>query len=223
MIDRRNFLKISSILGAGALVGGVSPYPVKLGVGKSGFKDLFLDDDFRLARTPGMIGGCFCTEHKKEFSEKYVYAEKDWEQLRSSIKTHDLNSTVHDWIDFTCDQLTHSFKAQQKAAHDVETGKLKSKGTQFIYGSNKDKKLNGLRYIPENLKDIFALKNEIIPQLKGIPYVKEDLPAVCAWFPKIKTILLWNLSETKEFFTVKLDNRNYFAVVDALDAELLSV
>ena len=33
----------------------------------AGVKRVFLDDDFRLARSPGMIGGCFCPEHKKAF------------------------------------------------------------------------------------------------------------------------------------------------------------
>ncbi len=376
-------------------------------IGKSGFKNLFLDDDFRLARTPGMIGGCFCLEHQKEFTNKYGFAEKDWEQLKNNIKNRELNSAVRNWIDFNCDQLTNSFKAQQAAAPDVnlgimvmylgsekagirlndyrgslmrvgelmfddrsftpvkgktdelfsalfhrrfvssemaysettayppdklsaknmaaklhvttisdirntmmmsgldpfpfthwstlapvmkkaramhekiagqkpqgpfkhywgessrlvsddkpyslflaagipfevtdtpaadgwtflsdfdavdvETGKLKSKGTQFVYGSNADKKLRNLRFIPETLKDIFALKNEIIPQLAGIPYVKEDKPAVCAWYPKVRTVLLWNLSETKESFTMQLDNRNLVVEIDALDAELVTI
>lgn len=91
-------------------------------ISKSGFKMLFLDDDFRLARTPGMIGGCFCSEHQKEFSNRYGYGEKDWVQLKHNIKNRELNSTLQDWIDFNCDLLTNSFRAQQTADHDVNLG-----------------------------------------------------------------------------------------------------
>ncbi len=41
----------------------------------AGVKRVFLDDDFRLARSPGMIGGCFCPEHKKAFLQRTGYGE----------------------------------------------------------------------------------------------------------------------------------------------------
>jgi hypothetical protein len=106
-------------------------------------------------------------------------------------------------------------------AADVETGKLKSNGTTFIHGSNPEKKFSKLRFIAENLPEIFALKHEIIPQLKGIPYVEEDKPVVCAWYPEIKTVLLWNLSETKEVFTLRKDEEKHSVQLNGLDAELI--
>ncbi len=376
-------------------------------VEKSGFSKLFLDDDFRLAMAPGTIGGCFCDDHQTDFCSKYEYSYKDWEELKHSIKNRDLNSIVRNWIDFNCDQLTHSFKAQQAAApnvmlgimvmylgsekagirlsdyresilrvgefmfsddnfspikgktdelfsslfhrrfvkpemafsettayppdklsagnmaaklhistisdvrntmmmsgldpfpfdhwstlapamvkaaaihektagqklrgpfkhywgersrmvgddkpyslfmasgipfevtdipatdgwtflsdfdvQDVIASKLKSNGTKFIYGSNEDKKLAGLRFVPERLNEIFAFKHEIIPLLKGVPYVIEDKPVVCAWYPEIKAVLLWNLSETKESLTVKLDNKTSTIEIKGLDSELISL
>lgn len=374
-------------------------------VEKYGFNKLFLDDDFRLAGAPGSIGGCFCADHQKEFLNKYGYSNKDWEELKHSLKNRDLNSMVRDWIDFNCNQLTHSFKAQQDAAphvtlgimvmylgsekagirlsdyknslfrvdeymfeddtfnpikgktdelfsslfhrrfvtpelaysettsypanklsagnmaaklhistisdvrntmmmsgldpfpfthwstlaptmkkaaaihekiagqkpmgpfkhfwgersrmigddkpyslflasgipfevtdapvpdgwtflsdfdlQDVTTGKIKSKGTTFIYGTNTDKKHSGARFVAEDIKEILAFKHEIIPLLTGIPFVQEDKPVVCAWYPKIKKVLLWNLSETKEFFTVKLYDQTYSIEVRGLDSELV--
>ena len=105
--------------------------------------------------------------------------------------------------------------------NDVISGKLESKGTKFVYGSSTDKKLNGIRFVSQNLNGIFTFKHEIIPQLKGVPYVAEDKPVVCTWYPKIKTLLLWNLSENKETFTVKLDERKYSVEIGGLDAELV--
>lgn len=359
-------------------------------VSQSGFKKLFLDDDFRLARSPGTIGGCFCDEHQQEFTAKYGYTAQDWLQLKQNIKDRELSSVLRNWIEYNCNQLTASFRAQQAAVpevslgimvmylgaekagirlkdykgsmfrvgelmfddksfnpvkgktdelfsalfhrrfvtpelafsettaypadklsaknmasklhistiadvwntmmmsglepfpfthwetlapamkkaaslhqkiagqkpagpfkhfwgessrmvstdkpfslflasgipfeitetpasdgwtflsdfdvKDVEIGKLKSNGTNFIYGSNPGKKFNGLRFVSENLPEIFAFKHEIIPQLKGIPYVEEDKPVVSAWYPKIKSVLLWNLSETKESFTIKMND-----------------
>jgi hypothetical protein len=106
---------------------------------------------------------------------------------------------------------------------DVLSGKIKSKGTMFIYGTNEDKKLIGMRFLEEDLKEIFEFKHEIIPLLTGIPYVEEDKPVVCAWYPEIKTVLLWNLSETRESFTVKLDNRMHTIEIGGLDSELVSI
>ncbi len=376
-------------------------------ISQSGFKKLFLDDDFRLARTPGMIGGCFCSEHQNEFLGKYGYGDKNWIQLKQDIRDRNLSSTLNDWIIFNCDQLTASFRAQQSAApdvalgimvmylgsekagirlsdyndspmrvgelmfedrsfnplkgktdelfsalfhrrfvspemaysettaypanklsaknmaaklhitticdirntmmmsglepfplthwstlapvmkkaaamhqkiaghklhgpfkhywgessrmvgndkpyslflasgipfevtetpasdgwtflsdfdaRDIKSGKLKSKGTKFTYGTNTDKKLNGLRFVLENLTDIYAFKHEILPHLKGIPFVEQDKPVVCAWYPAIKTVLLWNLSETQESFTVNLDGKKHSVEIGGLDAELVTI
>jgi len=374
-------------------------------IGKSGFTGLFLDDDFRLARTPGKIGGCFCVEHQNKFLNKYGYGEKDWTELKQNIKNRELNSLTRNWINFNCDVLTGSFREQQaskpkvklgimvmylgsekagirlsdykgspmrvgelmfddrsmtpvksktdelfsalfhrrfvapdlaysettaypanklsaknmaaklhistiadirntmmmsglepfpfthwntlapamkKAAsihqktagqkphgpfkhywgeasrmvgddqpnslflasgipfevtdtpaadgwtflsdfdrNDVGSQKMKSAGTIFIGRDVVEKKTKEIRYLAENLNDIYAFKHEIIPQLKGIPYVPEDKPVVCTWFPKIRSVLLWNLSETRESFTVCLDDHERHVNIEGLDAELV--
>jgi hypothetical protein len=106
-------------------------------------------------------------------------------------------------------------------AADVDSGKVKSKGTTFLHGSNPKKKFDRVRFVAENQQEIFAFKREIIPQLKGVPYVEEDKPVICAWYPESKTVLLWNLSETKEFFTIKNDGEKRTIQIDGLDAELV--
>ena len=374
---------------------------------KSGFTKLFLDDDFRLAASPGNIGGCFCEVHQMEFSNKYGYLKKDIEYLRNDIKNRNLNSLVRNWIEYNCDQLSSSFKAQQVAAphvklgimamylgsekagirledykdslfrvgelmfsdknfspvkgktdelfsslfhrrfvkptlafsettaypanqlsaenmaaklhistisdvrntmmmsgldpfpfshwttlaptikkvaamhekiagqklvgpmkhfwgnrsrmvgddkpyslflaagipfevtdtpskdgwtflsdfdiQDIASGELKSKGTNFIYGVSQDKKISGARFVKENLQEIFSFKKEIIPLLNGVPYVVEDKPVVCAWYPSIHKVLLWNLSASKELFTLKLNHNIQTVEIGGLDAEIISV
>jgi hypothetical protein len=80
-----------------------------------------------------------------------------------------------------------------------------------------------LRFLAENLQEIFAFKHEIISQLKDVPYVEEDKPVVCAWYPNIKTVLLWNLSETKELFTIRMNDKKHFVGIGSLDAEIISI
>jgi len=107
--------------------------------------------------------------------------------------------------------------------NDVTSGKLKSNGTKFIIGSDSDKKMKDMRLVEENINEIFAFKHEIIPQLIGIPYIEEDKPVVCAWYPDIKTVLLWNLSETKESFTIMMDNKKRSVEIGGLDAEMVHI
>jgi hypothetical protein len=51
----------------------------------AGVKQVFLDDDFRLAREPGVIGGCFCGQHKEEFLRRTGYAEPGWRDLLEAV------------------------------------------------------------------------------------------------------------------------------------------
>ncbi len=376
-------------------------------VRETGSNKLFLDDDFRLARSPGQVGGCFCPEHRQAFLQKYGYQAKDWEQLKAEIRARTLSRLVGDWVDFSCDELTGSFRAQQEAAPEVElgimvmylgsekagirladykgklfrvgelmfedrtfapvkgktnelfsalfhrrfaeperaysettawpqdklsaanmaaklhittladirntmmmsglepfplshwstlapamkkaaaihrqvaghtprgpfkhywgererrigrdqpnslflaagipfevtaepaadgwtflgefdaadaaSGQLRSPGTAWICAAEKYRASSALRLVPENLKELFSLKKEILPALKGIPYVEEDLPAVCAWYPSLKKVLLWNLSESAVSLTVRRDDRRRAVRLEALDAALVPV
>jgi len=87
-----------------------------------GVQQVFLDDDFRLAQGPGVIGGCFCEDHRKEFLSLYGYAERQWSDLLDAVRGRRLTRLLREWIDFTCDQLTASFRAQQRAVPQVRLG-----------------------------------------------------------------------------------------------------
>lgn len=88
----------------------------------AGFQRVFLDDDFRLARGPGVIGGCFCSQHKKAFLDRTGYGDAQWQALLDDVAHRRLTPAVRSWVDFTCDQLSDCFRAQQKAAPGVQLG-----------------------------------------------------------------------------------------------------
>lgn len=85
---------------------------------------LFLDDDFRLAVGPGIIGGCFCAEHRGRFLQAGGFAESIWEELREDARARRLSKVLRAWVEFTCDELTGCFRAQQAAAPDVRLGNM---------------------------------------------------------------------------------------------------
>lgn len=72
-------------------------------------------------------------------------------------------------------------------------GSLHSPGTELVTR----------RDVPETLDDLFALKRRILPSLAEFPYVEEAQPAVCCWLPTARRVLLWNLSNTPQSFTVR--------------------
>lgn len=367
-----------------------------------GVKRVFLDDDYRLAIGPGVIGGCFCDEHRKEFLQRGGYPDTQWEALLADVRARQLTPLLRAWVDFTCDGLTACFRAQQSAAPKIDLGimvmyfgaekagirlaeyvgtpmrvgelmfddhsfsSIKNKtaelfsalfhrrfvkpenaysettaypadklsarnmaaklaistladvrNTMFMSGATpfprshwdalapamkkqaqihaklaghapqgpfkhywgewsryvgkdnpyslflacgvpfevtetpapngwtflSDEDAQALdtgqvqqtgttfierpeapgecRKVKEELADLFALKRDLTPQWNAIPYVEEDRPVVCSWYPTARSVLLWNVAEEKASFTVRLGTLRRTVVVDGLDTELL--
>ena len=86
------------------------------------FDVLFLDDDFRLARSPGQIGGCFCDECKNEFLQKYNYGSDDWIVLIDSVEKRNPTKILRSWVKYICDKEYDMFVALQKATPQMEIG-----------------------------------------------------------------------------------------------------
>ena len=80
-----------------------------------GFKQCFLDDDFRLARSPGEIGGCFCGDHRDRFLHAGGYPPQRWAELLEDVRLRRLSPLLRSWVSFNCDELAASFRAQQRA------------------------------------------------------------------------------------------------------------
>lgn len=110
----------------------------------SGSHLFFLDDDFRLARGPGQIGGCFCPRHQEDFRRQHLNPDfgftrgpagipdcncsrqqerfllpagfrlSQWQELLQDIESRRLTSLVRSWIRYQCDELSHAFRRQEK-------------------------------------------------------------------------------------------------------------
>ena len=87
-------------------------------------RTVFLDDDFRLATGPGGIGGCYCDDHKRRFLDTHGFRDADWEVLLESVRTRALTPVLRAWVNFTCDELTACFRAQQAAAPKIALGNM---------------------------------------------------------------------------------------------------
>jgi hypothetical protein len=88
------------------------------------FRTVFLDDDFRLATGPGGIGGCFCEEHWKRFSDQHGYGAGVREQLAADIRARHLSPQLKAWIDFHGSELTACFRQLQKARPKLKLGNM---------------------------------------------------------------------------------------------------
>lgn len=91
---------------------------------EAGAGSVFLDDDFRLAPSPGMIGGCFCEDHRRAFLQSRGYPAERWPDLIAAVGKRSLTPLLREWIAFTCDELTACFRAQQHAAPRMRLGNM---------------------------------------------------------------------------------------------------
>jgi len=370
-----------------------------------GVRQVFLDDDFRLATSPGMIGGCFCDDHREQFLKSRGYDTQRWNDLLDAVHNRKLTGVMREWVDFTCDQLTASFRAQQAAMpsgrlgnmvmyfgaekagirladykdvplrvgelmfnddsfapiknktaelfsalfhrrfvspelafsettafpadrlsarnmaaklavstlcdvrhtmfmsgltavpighwdtlgpamrkharihpqiaghsmrgpfkhywgehsrfvgddnpnslflavgvpfevtaepardgwtflseHDAggaAAGHLRSRGTTFVTRSESPTRPEGAWTCQESLQAMFDLKRKLLPQLANVPFVEEEKPVVCAWYPGARAVLLWNLAEQRERFTIRFKEVQRQVTVEGLDIELV--
>lgn len=87
-----------------------------------GISRVFLDDDFRLAMSPGRIGGCFCDRHRDAFLQRFGYGMVQWTELLESIQKRALTPILRSWLAYTCTELTASFRQQQLSVPEINLG-----------------------------------------------------------------------------------------------------
>lgn len=84
-------------------------------ISKMGFEQCMLDDDFRIARSPGVVGGSFDATTRDCFLKRGGYASYQWDELLQNIRERRLTGIVRDWVNWYCDRMTDSFRMQQNA------------------------------------------------------------------------------------------------------------
>ncbi len=85
---------------------------------------IFLDDDFRLATGPGVIGGCYCPEHRARFLDTHGHGNAQWDALLADVHDRRLTPLLRQWVEFNCDELTACFRAQQAAIPHAALGNM---------------------------------------------------------------------------------------------------
>ncbi len=376
------------------------------GLRRAGFRGIFLDDDFRLARGPGEIGGCFCAEHRSRFLQSHGYGNGQWQALLQQVRQREFTPLLRAWVDFTGEELSAAFRAQRQAAgngnlgimamylgaekagirleeyaddpfrvgemmfddasfgpvknkmdelfsglmhrrfcrpelafsettaypadrlsarnlaaklvfstiadvrhtmfmsgltpfprahwdtlgpamraqaalhralaghrlagplkhywgeasryagddqpfslflasgipfevtdapardgwtflsdadaRQVAAGRLESRGARFLCRAGGAPRPDKMRALEESLPAIMAFKAALTPQLKRVPYVAQSDPAVCAWYPGARAVLLWNPKAEKSHFTLRLGKRSLEFPMEALEAKLVT-
>jgi hypothetical protein len=77
--------------------------------------------------------------------------------------------------------------------------------------------------VEETLSGLFAFKNRLKHTLHDVPYVAEDAPTVCAWYPTARKVLVWNLSEQPRTLTVVFGAQRHTLQLGPLASALAEV
>jgi len=83
-----------------------------------GFREVLLDDDCRLARSPGEIGGCFCAEHRAASGLDGA----DWERLRADVAARRATPLVRAWLERQQAEMSGFLAALDAADARVRVG-----------------------------------------------------------------------------------------------------
>ncbi len=105
-------------------------------------------------------------------------------------------------------------------ARSITGGQLRTNGTTFVCRPTAKLPSSG-ETLEETLDAIYAFKERVKPQFINTPYVEENIPAVCAWYPTAHAALLWNLSDEAVPMTLVYKNIRRTATVPALSTVLM--
>ena len=90
-------------------------------------------------------------------------------------------------------------------ARGVATGDTKIHGQpELVYRPEAQVQLARGRAVAESPAGLAKLRQAILQQTGRYPYVEEDAPVVCAWYPTARQVLLWNLTEAPQPVTLNL-------------------
>jgi hypothetical protein len=110
---------------------------------------------------------------------------------------------------------------------DFDAQELASRGprtrARLICRASAPARPAGAETVGETLAELFALKRRLGSLLDDVPHVVEDEPAVCAWYPTARKVLVWNLSEQPRTLTVTLQNRQQRVWLSSLEAAAVNL
>jgi len=75
--------------------------------------------------------------------------------------------------------------------------------------------------VPESLPDLWAWRRELLPRLNNTPYIEEETPVVCVWYPTAQSVIIWNLSPQRQHLTLCGGSERRSISVEGLDVELV--
>ena len=81
----------------------------------------------------------------------------------------------------------------------------------------------GAEVLSESLPALFAFKKQILPQLQDVPHMQEEEPAVCAWYPTARKVMVWNLSHQPRALTLVEGPRRIALKLGPLEAVITEV
>lgn len=105
-------------------------------------------------------------------------------------------------------------------AKALAAGRLATRGAHIVHRPEAAIMIEGVHVIPEDINQLYAFKHEVIPHINA-PYVVEDLPVVCAWYPTAKCVLLWNCTEEPQELILKMGAQERKASLEPLGLALL--
>jgi hypothetical protein len=109
-------------------------------------------------------------------------------------------------------------------AKAVTENRLKAKSRNLVVRKSSGLKNENFIPVEENMDDLFALKAQVVPELKDIPFVEGNEPVVFAWYPTAQKAVLWNVNEKRMTFRIRLNNRIIKNIeIDGLDVEMIEV
>jgi hypothetical protein len=106
-------------------------------------------------------------------------------------------------------------------ARMAAAGHLVTRGTRFVGRPVGGLRGSSIEPSDESLDALFSFKAKVVPRLGNIPYVVENEPAICAWYPTAKAVLIWNPQEQKKNWTLQFGQRRRAVEIGGLELQLV--
>ena len=106
-------------------------------------------------------------------------------------------------------------------ARSLERGEIASPGTVCV--TRGESASGRSTAVPEEPDALFAFRRGILRQLqeRRVPYVEEETPVVCGWYPEARAVLLWNPEKNDKIVHLCFAGRSTAVELSPLESALL--